>query len=189
MTEQRLAAAAAIDALSVEASLRLMNTQDMEVPLAIRKAIPQITKVVEIVESENMADQVAIMSLKYEGIQKIRALRPDWNIGLLSAKALGDLTKLDADFLAVNMGIASSGFLRRARKAGKPVLVWTVNTPVDISRMTSLGVDGIITDEPAMARRVLEDRADMSVAERLLAHTAVVLGRPPPKRTYRDESP
>lgn len=48
-TEQRNAAAAAIDALSVEATLRLMNTQDMEVPLAIRKAIPQITKVVEIV--------------------------------------------------------------------------------------------------------------------------------------------
>ena len=48
-TEQRLAAAAAIDALSIEATLRLMNTQDMEVPLAIRKAIPQITKVVEVV--------------------------------------------------------------------------------------------------------------------------------------------
>jgi len=48
-TEQRLAAAAAIDALSIEATLRLMNTQDMEVPLAIRKAIPQIVKVVEIV--------------------------------------------------------------------------------------------------------------------------------------------
>lgn len=48
-TEQRNAAAAAIDALSIEATLRLMNTQDMEVPLAIRKAIPQIAKVTEIV--------------------------------------------------------------------------------------------------------------------------------------------
>jgi N-acetylmuramic acid 6-phosphate etherase len=46
-TEQRLAAAAAIDALSIEASLRLMNTQDMEVPLALRKAIPAIAKLVE----------------------------------------------------------------------------------------------------------------------------------------------
>ncbi len=46
-TEQRLAAAAAIDALSVEATLRLMNTQDMDVPLAIRKAIPAIAKLVE----------------------------------------------------------------------------------------------------------------------------------------------
>lgn len=49
VTEQRNAAAAAIDALSVEATLRLMNTQDMEVPLAIRKAIPQITKLVEVI--------------------------------------------------------------------------------------------------------------------------------------------
>lgn len=48
-TEQRLAAAAAIDALSVEATLRLMNTQDMEVPLAIRKAIPAIAKLVEVI--------------------------------------------------------------------------------------------------------------------------------------------
>lgn len=48
-TEQRNAAAAAIDALSIEATLRLMNTQDMEVPLAIRKAIPQIAQVIETV--------------------------------------------------------------------------------------------------------------------------------------------
>jgi glycerophosphoryl diester phosphodiesterase len=145
-------------------------------------------KVVEIVEEAGMADQVAIMSLKYEGIQQIRELRPDWTIGLLSAKALGDLTSLDADFLAVNMGMARAGFLRRARRAGKPVFVWTVNTPVDVSRMASLGVSGIITDEPAMARQVLEDRAEMTVGERLLIHTAVLFGRDPPKR-YRDDSP
>ena len=48
-TEQRNAAAAAIDALSVEATLRLMNTQDMEVPLALRKAIPALTKLIEAV--------------------------------------------------------------------------------------------------------------------------------------------
>ena len=48
-TEQRNAAAAAIDALSIEATLRLMNTQDMEVPLAIRRAIPAITKLIEVI--------------------------------------------------------------------------------------------------------------------------------------------
>jgi len=48
-TEQRLAAAAAIDALSIEATLRLMNTQDMEVPLAIRRAVPSIVKLVEVI--------------------------------------------------------------------------------------------------------------------------------------------
>jgi glycerophosphoryl diester phosphodiesterase len=146
-------------------------------------------RVVDIVEAAGMVDEVAIMALKYAGLEKIRALRPDWRIGLLSAKALGDLTKLDVDFLAVNMGMATSRFLSRARAAGKPVYVWTVNSAVDLSRMASLGVTGVITDEPALARSVLADRTDLSVPERLLIHTAVLFGRPPPARTYRDESP
>jgi hypothetical protein len=36
---------------------------------------------------------------------------------------------------------------------------------------------------------VLAERADLSSVERLLVHTAVLFGRPPPSRLYRDESP
>ena len=46
-TEQRNPASAAIDALSVEQTLRLMNTQDMDVPRAVRQAIPALTALVE----------------------------------------------------------------------------------------------------------------------------------------------
>jgi len=146
-------------------------------------------RVVDIVEQAGMVNDVAIMSLKYDGIQKIRTLRPDWMIGLLSAKAIGSLARLDADFLAVNMTMATPGFIRRARVAGKQVFVWTVNDPVSMSRMMSLGVDGIITDEPEMARNVLAERSDLSSVERLLVHTAVLFGRPVPPRIYRDQSP
>ncbi|NEV62880.1 glycerophosphodiester phosphodiesterase [Thiorhodococcus minor] len=146
-------------------------------------------RVVEIVEATGMAGKVAVMSLDYTGIQKIRALRPDWTIGLLSAKGIGDMTRLDADFLAVNMGMATPGFVQRTQASGKQLFVWTVNDPVSMSRMMSLGVDGIITDEPAMAREVLAQRAELSPVERLLVHTAVLLGRPAPQRTYRDNSP
>jgi glycerophosphoryl diester phosphodiesterase len=146
-------------------------------------------RVVDIVEKAQMAEDIAVMSLKYDGIQKIRALRGGWTVGLLSAKALGNLTKLDADFLAVNMGMAKPQFLRRAHSAGKQVFVWTVNDAVSMSRMMSLGVDGIITDEPAMAREVLADRADLSSAERLLIQAALIFGRPMPARPPRDDSP
>jgi glycerophosphoryl diester phosphodiesterase len=146
-------------------------------------------RVVDIVERAGMVNDVAIMSLKYEGIRKIRTLRPDWVIGLLSAKAVGNLARLDVDFLAVNMGMATPRFVRRVRSAGKQVFVWTVNDPVSMSRMMSLGVDGIITDEPEMARSVLADRSDLSSVERLLVHTAVLFGRPVPPRIYRDQSP
>ena len=46
-TEKRLASAAAIDALNVNQTLALMNTQDLEVPRAIRTALPQLTKLIE----------------------------------------------------------------------------------------------------------------------------------------------
>jgi glycerophosphoryl diester phosphodiesterase len=146
-------------------------------------------RVVDLVEGAGMADRVAIMSLKYAGVQKIRGLRPDWTVGLLSATAIGDLTRLDADFLAVNLAMAKPGFIRQAHRAGKKVFVWTVNDPVTMSRVLSLGVDGVITDEPAMARQVVAERAEMSTAERLLVHAAVVFGKPLPPRDYRDESP
>jgi glycerophosphoryl diester phosphodiesterase len=146
-------------------------------------------RVVDIVEQAGMTDQVAIMSLKYEGIQKIRALRPDWTIGLLSAKAIGNLASLDVDFLAVASGMATPGFIRRSHEQGKQVFVWTINDTVSLSRMMSLGVDGVITDEPALAREVIAERADLNPAERLLMHTAVLFGRPEPQRVYRDESP
>ncbi len=146
-------------------------------------------RVVDIVEQAGMVDDVAIMSLKYEGIQKIRKLRPDWTIGLLAVKALGNLTKLDVDFLAVNTGMATPGFVRRAQKSGKQVLVWTINDAVTMSRVMSLGVNGIITDEPALAREVIEQRAELGSAERLLVHTAVLFGRPVPVGEYRDASP
>jgi glycerophosphoryl diester phosphodiesterase len=146
-------------------------------------------RVVDIVERAGMADQVAIMSLKYEGVQKIRALRPDWTIGLLSAKAIGNLASLDVDFLAVASGMATPGFIRRSHAQGKQVFVWTINDAVSLSRMMSLGVDGVITDEPALAREVMAERADLNPAERLLMQTAVLFGRPVPQRAYRDASP
>ncbi len=129
------------------------------------------------------------MSLNYAGIQKVRKLRPDWTIGLLSAKAIGNLAHLDVDFLAVAMGMVKPGFVHRSHTQGKQVFVWTVNDTISLSRMMSLGVDGVITDEPALARKVIADRAGLNPAERLLMHTAVLFGRPEPQRHYRDGSP
>ena len=146
-------------------------------------------RVVDLVEQADMVDNVSIMSLKYEGIQKIQKIRPDWIYGLLAAKAIGNLAGLDVNFLAVNMGMATSGFIRSAHQKGKMVYVWTVDDRVSMSRMMSMCVDGIITNEPEMARQVLAERAGMSSFERLLIHTSVVLGRPTPQKTYRDESP
>jgi glycerophosphoryl diester phosphodiesterase len=38
---------------------------------------------------------------------------------------------------------------------GHRLNVWTVNQPDDIQRLCALGVDGIITDDPRLARQAL----------------------------------
>jgi len=136
-------------------------------------------RVAEIVEETEMEDHVMVMSLEYAGIQKMRQIRPKWKLGLLSTVSIGDLTKLDVNFLGLNAKAASGALVQRAHKAGIDVYVWTVNTPVDMSSMLSRGVDGLITDEPALARRVMAQRAEMNPAERLMIELSAVLGKTP----------
>jgi glycerophosphoryl diester phosphodiesterase len=146
-------------------------------------------RVTDVVEQTGMVDEVAIMSLKYDGITKFRTLRPDWSVGLLSSKAIGKIADLDVNFLAINMAAAKPAFIRHIHSTGKQVYVWTVNDQVSLARMTALGVDGLITDEPALAREVLARHADLTPVERLLLHTATLLNQPLPQQTYRDQSP
>jgi glycerophosphoryl diester phosphodiesterase len=129
------------------------------------------------------------MSLKYQAVRKMKSLRPDWSVGLLATATVGDLPALDADFLAVNMATASVGLVRDARAAGKEVYVWTVNDPLSMSHMASLGVSGLITDEPALAREVLEQRAALGASERLVLALANKLGLRVVDKAYRDASP
>ncbi len=146
-------------------------------------------RVIDVVEAQDMADQVVLMSLKLEGVQKAKALRPDWTAGLLAATAVGDLTRLDVDFLAVSAGLAKRGFVRRARSAGKPVFVWTINDAISLSDWMSRGVAGVITDEPALAREVLLQRAQLTTVQRLILSTAGLLGKSRAPGSYRDQSP
>ncbi len=135
-------------------------------------------RVAEIVEAQRMQDDVQIISLKQDLLDKMKQLRPTWRTGLLTAVAIGDLTKVRADFLAVNTQIATRSFIRSAHQRHKQVLVWTVNDPVTMSTMIGRGADGLITDRPALARQVLNERANMSSVERLLIQLAGLLGVP-----------
>lgn len=133
-------------------------------------------RVAEIVEAAGMEADIVIISLSQTGLQKMKQLRPKWKMGLLTAVAIGNLTKVDADFLAVSANIATRSFIHSAHQRDKQVLVWTVNDPISMSSMIGRGADGLITDRPALAREVLEARKNMSSVERLLIELAGLLG-------------
>jgi glycerophosphoryl diester phosphodiesterase len=129
-------------------------------------------KVVDIVEATGTAADIVIMSLEYDAVRKTAALRPDWTYGLLNAVAIGDLTRLDVDFLALTADAATYSMIRRAHERGMKVYTWTIDDPVQMTVMMSRGVDGIITDQVARARQVQQLRAQLTPFGRFIVWMA-----------------
>jgi glycerophosphoryl diester phosphodiesterase len=48
--------------------------------------------------------------------------------------------------------------VEEAQSLGLKVLAWTVNDPADMARVIGYGIDGLITDRPDLARKLLEAR-------------------------------
>jgi glycerophosphoryl diester phosphodiesterase len=133
-------------------------------------------RVVELVETAGMQNDIVTMSLNHRMVENMKRLRPNWTAGLLAAKAIGEPSRLPFDFLAVESRMATRAFIRTAHAAHKPVYVWTVNDPQRMVRMIGLGADGLITDRPALAREVLARYTQMTQAERLLLFAMTQLG-------------
>jgi len=95
---------------------------------------------------------------------------------VLSALSLAIVALEQACLMTVHANLATPHFIRRAHRRGKEVFVWTINDPSQMSRMISRGVDSLITDQPALGRAVIQQRAEMNVVERLLLELSLWLG-------------
>jgi len=61
-------------------------------------------------------------------------------------------------FWSVYHGDVDAAKVKEARSLGLKVLVWTVNDAATMNRVLDLGIDGLITDHPDIARKVLAGR-------------------------------
>ena len=123
-------------------------------------------KVVEAVRAHQMLDQVVIQSLEYQPLLEVRKLVPEVPVGYLLSFNAREPSRLDVDFLSVQQNRLDSRFVRKAHGSGKQVYAWTVNTVEDMRRQFDLGVDGVITDQSALARKTLDEMRGRPKLER-----------------------
>ncbi|MDA7864531.1 glycerophosphodiester phosphodiesterase [bacterium] len=136
-------------------------------------------RVLDIVNAHEMSSDVMYMSLNLDAVTKMKELNPKCRAGLLMSVLSGNIQDTKADFLAVNAMFVNRSFIQRAHASGKEVYVWTINDAVTMSRMIGIGVDGLITDKPDLARQVLAERSTLNPAERLLLELSETFGVTP----------
>lgn len=127
-----------------------------------------VADVVDTLRRRQMLDEAVTMSLKYDETQQVKRLEPKLEVGFIASAALGDISRLDVDFLAVSKSQATDALVAAAHAQDKQVFVWTVDDRDEMFTMIDRGVDNIITNDPGQLSAVLEERQSLDNAQRIL---------------------
>ncbi|MEW6250313.1 MAG: glycerophosphodiester phosphodiesterase family protein [Planctomycetota bacterium] len=151
--------AAAGDRIRLNIELKPNGPSDVE---------PLVRGVLAAVQRAGITDRCRLCSQSYEGLQLARQIALGLELGYIAGAQLGDLSRLDVDFLMVSQRLATRKLADTTRIRGMEVHAWTINDPDALVPLLDRGIANIITDEPAAFRRRLGEVQNLSPAERLL---------------------
>lgn len=120
-------------------------------------------RVVDLVKRHRLEKHILFSSFNQRALRTAYRLLPEVPIGLLTHPGgrgwwgrswLGRML-IPYEALHLEMTDVTARLVASLHKQGRRINVWTVNRPDDIRRLFTLGVDGIFTDDPRLARQVL----------------------------------
>jgi glycerophosphoryl diester phosphodiesterase len=120
-----------------------------------------------IIERNGLAGDCVVSSLRFEALAEIRGAVPDVTTGFIVFRGVGDLPRMEADFLSVSAAKATPRLVRRAHRRGRKIHAWGVGDLDVALAMIETGVDNIITDHPRDVRRLLDAWRELSDTERI----------------------
>ncbi len=90
-------------------------------------------------------------------LNKVHQLLPDIQLGFIFNRTQdeGKRHNCPVDFVIPQFRLASREFIEDIHDEGLQVFAWTVNSEAQMRRLLALSVDGMITDEPGLLKRVL----------------------------------
>lgn len=107
----------------------------------------------------NVVSNVVVQSFDWPFLAGIRALEPGIRLcalgsGTLTAAKLTDIMNTGADTVAWAKANVSGAEVAMVHDRGLKLFVWTVNSSVEMRNFIELGVDGIISDDPARVKQI-----------------------------------
>ena len=120
-----------------------------------------VDAVVALLDERGRRDRVLVSSFHLATVDRVKALDPEIATGFLTVI---DPMPLDGIRLAAEHGhdaihphdyTVDDAVVDAAKEAGLLVNVWTVDDPDRIRGLAAMGVDGIVTNVPDVARQVL----------------------------------
>jgi glycerophosphoryl diester phosphodiesterase len=127
--------------------------------IEIKRADPH--KVAEMIAKLRMEREVIVFSLSVARMKQFAAAAPGVpRFGLIARNLSWAMARLKAAVAVEGIGISrrlvtSPRVVRRIQQRGWKVFVWTVNREVEMKKLASWGVDGIITNYPDRAKSSL----------------------------------
>ena len=110
-----------------------------------------------------MVHRTILQSFDYRTLRVAKAITPHIRISALIAKTLPDLTamakQLGADIISPDLGWLTHEAVDEMHKAGIQVIPWTTTHPDEWDHLIDLGVDAIISDDPAALLRYLREKS------------------------------
>ena len=114
--------------------------------------------VVDILRAEECGDDCFITSFSREIVEEVKRIAPEIRTGFIFGGDYPDDVFYGGwEILSCNHEVVDSTFVARAREGGKSVHVWTVDERDLMLRLIALGVDGIISNRPALLREVIAE--------------------------------
>ena len=136
------------------------------------KTEPTVAPLVQLVERFEALERVCLASFDRASIERMRRQAgPDActilsrrEVALLRAASVlpvgahveGQAAQIPVSYR--HIPLVDARFVGAAHDAGVDVHVWTVDDPAEMRRLLDLGVDGLITNDPATLKRILSER-------------------------------
>lgn len=109
--------------------------------------------VLKVVSECDMMKQCVFASFRYEYLQHLKDLDGNLQILYNTSSERTDLpAEFPADYYGISADVITQEQVNMIHKSGGKVFVWTVNTPAQMQEMQGMGVDGVVTNCPGVAK-------------------------------------